>query len=201
MKKFFKKFKNNRGEGDPIFFVWGMVLVICLLWFSLDLINVNWGRYTIKRESENMARMYALYWVDSIWDPEAFDEGKLQQYDNLADSHLVKEFDRMIKSAMANANLSDFSMMISLNPNTSLDACTTQVLCMTSTDGKNVTVNGMGPEVLKTTLSYGTDLYITVQSKAPYKAAGKVFGKTGAEYTSTMKFASERFGKQGTIGG
>lgn len=196
-----KRLKNNKGDAEPLFFICGIVLALILLWFALDIINLTWSRYTIRREAQTMSRLYALDWVSAVWDPDCHSSTMSAcEYPNFEASKLHGDFIRITESAISNARLSDMNIMITDNEDATLADCDTQLLCIRATPGAT-TVRAASASILKTRLNYGTDLYITVEATAPYRYIGDTLGIRDPVYTVKNKFASERFSKDDMRGG
>lgn len=195
MKTFILRLKNNRGDAEPLFFIWGMLIVILLLWFSMDLINITWSRYTVKREAQTISRLYAVNWVDGVWNPDCKEATMSScQYNTLGESKLAQDMKKIVDSAISNGKFSNFRLVISTNPDNGIENCGTAVMCVVS-DGKETVVSGWGPSLTKNNLDYGTDLYMWVSATAPYRYIGEKLGLSDPEYKVINKFASERFSK------
>lgn len=195
---FFKKLRKNKGDADPVFFAWGIALTLFVLWFSLDLIGMTWSRYTIKREAQNVSRIYGLTWVNSVWNPDCNSSTMSTcEYANLQSSALAHDMTKIIDSAIANGNFSDMTIMISTSPTDTIADCNNALLCLTNVNGVT-SVRGWSPFMVKTNIDYGTDLFLTMNATVPYRYIGARLGLEDVEYSVINKFASERFAKNDT---
>ena len=72
------------------------MIIMFLLWFALDIINMSWSIYTIRREAQNGARLYSVTWVNSIWDPECNDAVPANcEYGSTTSSKLSDDFEKI----------------------------------------------------------------------------------------------------------
>ena len=202
MKNFLKKIKNNRGDLEPMMFVYGTMLAFFFIYLTFDLTTVAWSRYTIKREALNLSRVYALKWVDSIWDPSCMENEALAErclYGSVRDSKLAEDIEMMSKSAAVNGGFSSLTMMITTNPQNDTSNCRNALFCVTtnSPDGTSATSQTYAWSIdnSKIALAYGTDLYLVVEGTVPYRFAGNQLGLPPLHYTVYNKFASERQAK------
>ena len=202
MKIFFNKIRNNRADVEPLFFLYGIMIIMFLLWFALDIINMSWSRYTIRREAQNVARLYSLTWVNSIWDPECNDAVPANcEYGSTTSSKLSDDFEKITRSAMLNGGFSELTIMITTDMTDTLNDCNNSLFCIKG-EGNTIRSYGWPIQTVKETLNYGTDLYMIVEGVVPYKFVGEKLGLEDNVYTVTNKFASERNGKNdGAMGG
>ena len=202
MKTFLNKIKNNKADVEPLFFLYGIMIIMFLLWFALDIINMSWSRYTIRREAQNVARLYSLTWINSIWDPTCEDAVASNcEYGSTTESKLSEDFEKITRSAMQNGGFSKLTIMITTDTTDTLNDCSNSLFCIKG-EGNSIRSYGWPIQTVKENLEYGTDLYMIVEGVVPYKFVGEKLGLEDNVYTVTNKFASERFGRNdGAMGG
>lgn len=188
-KNLFKKLKNNRGGADGVMFVYGMLLFTVIIIFSLDVFDLTWQRYVIKRELGNVSRLYAIRWTELYLKTDC-DGNFTTCSTTINNSKLGEEFKKLMEITVREGNLDNAELVIA---RTSGATCSTPgvLLCARASSNGNVTLTGQAWDIAKTT-DYGDVLYASISVNYTWDQTLRT-PRRQKGYRIENKFASERF--------
>ncbi len=64
VKPFISRSKCNKGDVEPIFFIFALLIMLVLIGFSFNIHKLTWQRYSSQRLMQNYSRAYATRWTE-----------------------------------------------------------------------------------------------------------------------------------------
>lgn len=187
-KDFFKKLKNNKGGAEGVMFISGMLLFTVVVLFSLNIFDLTWQRYVVKRELGNVSRLYAIRWTELYLKTDC--NGNFSTCSTtITNSKLGSEFKKLMELTIKEGNLDNAELVISRN---SGDTCYSAgvLLCVRADKSGTVSISGQDWSVAKNT-GYGDVLYSSIEVKYTWNKTLRTAQKQEG-YRLTNKFGSER---------
>jgi len=183
-----KKLKSKKGGAEGVMFLSGMLLLTVVIVFSLNVFDLTWQRYVVKREIGNVSRLYAIRWTELYIKSNC--DGNFETCSTIpTNSKLGEEIQNIMELTVKEGNLDNAELVVSKNTG---DTCSSPgVLLCVRTDGSgNTTISGQSWDIAKLT-GYGDVLYTSLDVKYTWNSTLRTARKQDG-YKLENKFASER---------